>query len=54
MAQCWEIVEIGCNAVLNPGTIVGRDTSVYPTSDVRGVIPEKSIYKSVRQIVSKE
>ena len=44
-AMLGDRVEIGCNSVLNPGTIVGRDSNVYPTSGVRGVIPEKSIYK---------
>lgn len=38
--------EIGCNAVLNPGTIVGRGSRVYPLSSVRGVVPERSIYKT--------
>ena len=38
--------EVGCNSVLNPGTVLGRDSSVYPSSCVRGVIPEKSIYKT--------
>lgn len=38
-------VEIGCNSVLNPGTVIGSDTNVYPLSMVRGWIPEKSIYK---------
>ena len=47
-------VEIGCNSVLNPGTVIGRDTSVYPVSCVRGVIPEKSICKTGGVIVSKE
>lgn len=46
-------VEIGCNSVLNPGTVVGRDTIVYPVSSVRGVIPENSIYKGKNEIVAK-
>lgn len=45
--------EIGCNSVLNPGTIVGKNTSVYPASCVRGVIPSNSIYKTGGIIVSK-
>ena len=45
--------EIGCNSVLNPGTIVGRDSSVYPLSCVRGVVPECSIYKNNGTIVPK-
>ena len=39
-------VEVGCNSVLNPGTILGRGVSVYPTSCVRGAIPENSIFKA--------
>ena len=46
-------VEIGCNSVLNPGTVVGRDSSIYPVSNVRGVIPENSIYKTGGVIVTK-
>ena len=44
-------VEVGCNSVLNPGTVIGRESRVYPTSCVRGVIPEKSIYKTGGVIV---
>lgn len=40
-----DFVEVGCNSVLNPGTILGRHSSVYPTSCVRGVVPEGCIYK---------
>lgn len=46
-------VEIGCNSVLNPGTVVGRDSSVYPLSSVRGVIPAGCIYKGKDDIVKK-
>ena len=46
-------VEIGCNSVLNPGTIIGRGSSVYPTSCVRGVVPEHSIYKDKDHIVTR-
>lgn len=46
-----DYVEIGCNSVLNPGTVLGRCSSVYPTSCVRGVIPENAIYKSKDNIV---
>lgn len=46
-------VEIGCNSVLNPGTVVCRNSNVYPTSCVRGVVPENSIYKSQNNIVEK-
>jgi len=47
-------VEVGCNSVLNPGTIVGRRSNIYPTSCVRGVIPADSIYKSQVEIVLKK
>ena len=46
-------VEVGCNSVLNPGTVIGRCSNVYPTSCVRGVIPANSIYKDKENIVSK-
>lgn len=46
-------VEVGCNSVLNPGTVIGRCSNVYPTSCVRGVIPSNSIYKDKDNIVSK-
>lgn len=46
-------VEVGCNTVLNPGTVIGRDSNVYPVSCVRGVIPPRSIYKEARKIVIK-
>jgi len=46
-------VEIGCNSVLNPGTVVGRGSTVYPVSCVRGVIPANSIYKAEGNIVEK-
>lgn len=45
-AMVGDYVEVGCNAVLNPGTVIGRNSSVYPTSCVRGVIPENSICKT--------
>ena len=47
-------VEVGCNSVLNPGTIVGRNTNIYPLSRVRGVIPSNSIYKDSDNIVEKK
>lgn len=46
-------VEIGCNAVLNPGTIIGRNSTVYPTSMVRGVLEESSILKNNGKIIKK-
>lgn len=47
-------VEVGCNSVLNPGTVVGRRSNIYPTSCVRGVIPAESIYKDKDHIVKKK
>ena len=44
-AMLGDYVEVGCNSVLNPGTVIGRNCRVYPTSCVRGVLPEKSIWK---------
>ena len=48
-----DYVEVGCNSVLNPGTIIGRNTTVYPVSRVRGYIPEGSIYKKADDVVEK-
>ncbi|MCR5663726.1 MAG: UDP-N-acetylglucosamine pyrophosphorylase [Oscillospiraceae bacterium] len=53
-AMLGDRVEVGCNSVLNPGTVVGRDTQIYPVSCVRGVIPENSIYKDAEHIVRKD
>ena len=53
-AMLGDFVEVGCNSVLNPGTVVGRNSSVYPLSCVRGVIPENSIYKTGGKIVAKQ
>lgn len=49
-----DFVEVGCNSVLNPGTVIGRNTNVYPVSMVRGVVPENSIYKDADSIVEKK
>lgn len=49
-----DFVEVGCNSVLNPGTVVGRGTTVYPVQSVRGVIPENSIYKKAGDIAGKK
>ncbi|MBR6019814.1 MAG: UDP-N-acetylglucosamine pyrophosphorylase [Lachnospiraceae bacterium] len=46
-------VEVGCGSVLNPGTIIGHDSNVYPLSSVRGVVPSNSIFKAQNNIVSK-
>lgn len=53
-AMLSDNVEVGCNSVLNPGTIVGRNSNVYPLSSVRGYIPENSIFKSQNNIVTKK
>lgn len=52
-AMLGDFVEVGCNSVLNPGTIVGRNSNIYPTSCVRGVVPSESIYKTGGVIVKK-
>ena len=52
-AMLGDRVEVGCNSVLNPGTVIGRDSNVYPTSCVRGVIPANSIYKAKGNIIQK-
>ncbi len=49
-----DYVEVGCNCVLNPGTVIGKNTTVYPLSSVRGEIPSDSIFKSADNIVRKE
>lgn len=53
-AMLGDYVEVGCNSVLNPGTVIGRSTNIYPLSFVRGVIPENSIFKDKETIVRKE
>ena len=52
-AMLGDHVEVGCNSVLNPGTVIGVDTNIYPLSRVRGIIPAHSIYKDAKNIVSK-
>ncbi len=52
-AMLGDYVEVGCNSVLNPGTVIGRNSNVYPTSMVRGVIPEKHIFKDSATVVAK-
>ena len=48
-----DYVEVGCNAVLNPGTVLGRSSMIYPTSCVRGVVKDNHIYKDTNEIISK-
>lgn len=50
-AMLGDFADIGCNSVLNPGTVVGRGTRVYPLSMVRGYVPEHSIYKNRNEVV---
>ena len=52
-AMLGDFVEVGCNSVLNPGTVIGRNSNVYPLSGVRGVVPANSIYKTGGVIVAK-
>lgn len=52
-AMLGDNVEVGCNSVLNPGTVIGRNSNIYPTSMVRGVVPADSIFKSKTEIVEK-
>jgi acetyltransferase-like isoleucine patch superfamily enzyme len=52
-AMLGDHVEVGCNAVLNPGTVIGRNSNVYPTSCVRGVVPANSIWKNSGEIADK-
>ncbi len=53
-AMLGDNVEVGCNSVLNPGTVIGRNSNVYPTSMVRGCIPAGSIYKRRGEIAEKQ
>lgn len=53
-AMLGDNVEIGCGSVLNPGTVIGRNSNVYPLSSVRGVVSQNSIYKNQNEIVEKK
>ena len=53
-AMIGDYVEVGCNSVLNPGTVIGRNTNIYPLSSVRGTIPPNSIFKKEGNIVTKK
>ena len=50
-AMIGDLVEVGCNSVLNPGTVIGRESQIYPLSSVRGQIPAESIYKNRGEVV---
>ena len=52
-AMIGDYVEIGCGSILNPGTIIGKNTNIYPLSSVRGVIPQNSIYKNEKNIITR-
>ena len=53
-AMLGDCVEVGCNSVLNPGTVIGRNSNIYPLSRVRGVVPTHSIFKDLDNIVEKK
>lgn len=53
-AMLGDFVEVGCNSVLNPGTVIGRHSNIYPLSSVRGVVPENHIWKTGGVVVPKE
>ncbi len=53
-AMLGDGVEVGCNSVLNPGTVIGRDSNIYPLSCVRGVVPANSIWKTGGVVVAKK
>lgn len=52
-AMLGDCVEVGCNSVLNPGTVIGKNTNIYPLSRVRGCVPADSIYKDKNEVVKK-
>lgn len=53
-AMLGDYVEVGCNTVLNPGTVVGKNSNIYPLSRVRGIIPNNSIYKNENRMIKKQ
>lgn len=53
-AMIGDYVEVGCNSVLNPGTVIGRNSNIYPLSSVRGVIPTNSIFKDKNNVIEKQ
>ena len=53
-AMLGDFVEVGCGSVLNPGTVIGRESNIYPLSSVRGIVPEHSIYKANGNVAEKE
>ncbi len=53
-AMIGDCVEVGCNSVLNPGTVIGKSSNIYPLSSVRGTVPPRHIYKNAENIVLKK
>ncbi len=53
-AMLGDHVEVGCNSVLNPGSVIGRNSNIYPLSRVRGVVPADSIFKDADHVVTKQ
>lgn len=53
-AMLGDHVEVGCGSVLNPGTVIGRNSNIYPLSSIRGCVPADSIYKSRNEVVEKQ
>lgn len=53
-AMLGDRVEVGCNSVLNPGTVIGRDSNIYPTSCVRGFVPTRHIFKNASEVTEKQ
>ena len=53
-AMLGDLVEVGCNSVLNPGTVIGKESNIYPLSCVRGVVPAHSIWKTGGVVVKKQ
>lgn len=53
-AMLGDLVEVGCNSVLNPGTMIGPESNIYPLSSVRGVVPARSIWKTGGVVVKKQ
>lgn len=53
-AMIGDFSEIGCNSVLNPGTVIGRNSTIYPLSSVRGAVPQNSIFKDGGKVVKKK
>jgi len=53
-AMVGDLVEVGCGSILNPGTVIGKNASIYPLSSVRGTVEENSIYKNCGEVVTRK